>query len=44
MRAISGGQAAPTLPARETRLNALLLDLDHLQDAWPKGRNAVERA
>jgi hypothetical protein len=31
----------PNLPAFETRLNALLLEFDHLQDAWPKGRNAV---
>jgi hypothetical protein len=36
--------ARPRPAALESRLNALLLEFDRLQDAWPKGRNEVERA
>ena len=33
-----------TLPVLEQRLTERLLDFEHLDEAWPKGRTAVERA
>ncbi len=33
-----------TLPALEQRLTQRLLDFDRLDDAWPRGRTAIERA
>ncbi len=34
----------PGLPALEQCLEARLLDFDRLDEAWPRGRTAIDRA
>ena len=36
--------ASETLPVLEQRLAGRLLDFDHLDEAWPRGRTAIEQA
>ncbi len=36
--------ASETLPALEQRFADRLLDFERLDEAWPRGRTAIERA